>query len=283
MSGREYPMFLTMRILIAIFCLCVLPATGASTALAASTEWVDLGGGKARLLALADPAGDQLEAVLEVELEPGWKTYWREPSGPGIPPMFDFARSRGIAFDEPRFPVPGYLEAGGAKFAGYKNTVRFLFKGRRMIAGADAEIGLDVMIGVCEEICIPATASFTLTGAELRQSDLWAMQAIASAREKLPAAPNEEMRIVDLSRIDDLTLRVEAKVPPDADAADLFVEAPAGWYVAPAKLLSMSVGVATFELPAEKGSSAANGKARFRLTLSIGEQSVEQQMTLSSN
>ena len=217
-----------------------------------------------------------------MELEPGWKTYWREPSGSGIPPMFDFARSRGVAFDEPLFPVPAYLEAGGAKFAGYKDTVRFLVEGRRIIAGAGAEIGLDVMIGVCEEICIPATASFTLTDAELQQSDFLAMQAIASAREKLPAAPNEEMRIVDLSRIDDRTLRVEAKVPQDADAADLFVEAPAGWYVTPAKLLSMTGGVATFELPAEKGSSAAYGKARFRLTLSSGGQSVEQQMTLPS-
>ena len=35
-----------------------------------------------------------LRAGVEIRLDPGWKTYWRDPGDSGVPPTFDFSGSR---------------------------------------------------------------------------------------------------------------------------------------------------------------------------------------------
>lgn len=271
-----------MRTISTILLAVAVSLASISHAAAAATGWQDLGGGKARLLASAQPGSEKVELVLEVQLQPGWKTYWREPSGSGIPPTFDFSASSGFAFDEPRFPVPEYLDSGGSRFAGYKGIIRFLIEGNRTGSGNDGVIALQLLIGVCEEICIPADAHFNLAATDLEQSDFRAMQAIDAARQTLPGQDSESLKIVSVSQAGENTLRVEAKAPASAQTVELFAEAPRGWYVAPAELLSFTGGNAVFELPAERGSSAADGSARFRFTLKSGDGAIEQWHSLDA-
>lgn len=202
---------------------------------AAMTEWQDLGGGKARLVATMNADQTGFSAVLQVELKPGWSTYWRYPGAAGIPPNFDFSRSKGIVVGEPSFPVPKLLGEEKLRYAGYKEKVGFPFEGQ-LDPSTDAMIRLDLLIGVCETICIPATARFEIPGYALLKNDPGAQLAFARAKSLLPRQMGAE-EIIKHKRLDDNgNLKIVLHRKDLFHAPDLFVEGPSDWYLTPAKL-----------------------------------------------
>ena len=62
----------------------------ACPALASSSDWYEAEGGRVRLVTsgAADENG-VIEGALEIDLKPGWKTYWRDPGDAGVPPTLD--------------------------------------------------------------------------------------------------------------------------------------------------------------------------------------------------
>jgi hypothetical protein len=80
-----------------------------------------------RLVVDPDRADDgKIMAVLDVDLEPGWKTYWRDPGSAGIPPMLDFSQSAAYAISRPfALSAAGRVDDGYAVWAGYTAPVRF--------------------------------------------------------------------------------------------------------------------------------------------------------------
>lgn len=169
-----------LSLFMVLLSLLVFPGT----AKAASSQWHDLGGGKARLLAHKDPATNMIEGVIEVKLEPGWKTYWRSPGDSGIPPEFDFSGSDYLGLTDVKFPTPQWINLEDTAFFGYRDTVSFVFSAR---AEDDAaSINLEMLIGVCEEICIPATASLSVSADDLNSSDPRLAVDMAVAKAKLP-------------------------------------------------------------------------------------------------
>lgn len=171
-------------LLIVLLSLVAFPCAGE----AASSQWHDLGGGKARLLAHKDPATNLIEGLIEVKLEKGWKTYWRSPGNSGIPPEFDFSGSDYLDLTVVKFPTPQWITLEDTAFFGYRDTVSFVFTARA--EDAAASINLDMLIGVCEEICIPATANLSVSADELNTSDPRLAVEIALARTKLPQPAN---------------------------------------------------------------------------------------------
>ena len=61
-----------------------------------------------RLLLTADAAG-QIGGGIEIALEPGWYTYWRNPGEAGVPPVFDFSGSENVASVDVMYPAPDAL------------------------------------------------------------------------------------------------------------------------------------------------------------------------------
>ncbi len=61
--------------------------------------------------------------MLEIDLKPGWKTYWRDPGDAGVPPTLDASASSNIASAELSFPAPQRFDDGFAIWAGYKEPV----------------------------------------------------------------------------------------------------------------------------------------------------------------
>ena len=61
-----------------------------------------------------------LRAGIELRLAPGWKTYWRYPGDSGIPPRFDFAKSRNVKSVTVRWPAPQRLTDESGTSIGYK-------------------------------------------------------------------------------------------------------------------------------------------------------------------
>src|SRR3989440_4396542 len=64
-------------------------------------------------------------AGVEIRLAPGWKTYWRYPGDSGIPPRFDFSKSRNVKSVTVHWPAPQRLPEEGGISIGYKTDVVF--------------------------------------------------------------------------------------------------------------------------------------------------------------
>src|ERR1700738_3876716 len=60
-----------------------------------ASPWQRDGHSAVRLLA-GSRSGAVLLGGIAVQLQPGWKTYWRTPGDSGVPPRFDFSKSENI-------------------------------------------------------------------------------------------------------------------------------------------------------------------------------------------
>ena len=247
---------------------------------AASSAWQDIGGGRVRLLAQLDPASRNIDAVVEIELKAGWKTYWREPGASGVPPQFDFSRSQGVRADAPAFPPPELIRLEGVEFAGYRDRVRFPFRATAADGGAGL-LALDLIAGVCEKICIPATASFGIEVAAMQVSDPIAAKAVSEARRALPGPASPDFGLA-ATKIGPDAIEIVAHIAADGAEPNLFVEGPAEWRLTPARLLSRDGGVARFRVdlgavPPDSDVAAA----RLRATLVQGGRGAEQEFVPS--
>ncbi|MEZ5871887.1 MAG: protein-disulfide reductase DsbD family protein [Nitratireductor sp.] len=268
---------------IAGFLAILLAVVAPAVSFAASSDWEDLGGGKARLVAELDPATGIISGVVEFALEDGWKTYWREPGGSGIPPEFDFTGSRLFTPGEVKFPVPRHITLENAEFAGYRGRVLFPFEGSALSLDQAGRIHLSMIAGVCAEVCIPATAEFEIPFAKLMGSDSEAVMVIEDAKASLPAGPHDGLRVIALARDGDAALTVTAEVAQDAPAAELFAEGPAGWNLRPASLVSRDGNTASFRIDlSELDPNLAIGGSLLRLTLGDGASGVEQEMKIGN-
>ncbi len=270
-----------MKNIVRAILLAALTVSSPVAADAAATQWQDLGGGKARLVAVLDPSTSRLSGVVELELNEGWKTYWREPGDSGIPPQFDFNRSVGFTPDEEvLLPVPERIAISGTVFAGYRGRVAFVIGGQVATDQPDTEIRLELLAGVCEEICIPATASFSLPLAALMASDAISQQAIDDAAGYLPKPPRADFTIETATLSDEDTLEVQARLPVVEGDADLFVEGPAGWYFGQPQLIARYEGKAVFAIDTTDSPEGADLTAQtLRFTLTQDGQGVERKLT----
>ena len=72
-----------------------------------------------------DPVLKTVNAVLQVHLQEGWKTYWRAPGDGGAAPRFDFSQSTNIADVIWSWPTPKRYNVLGVDTLGYKKEVNF--------------------------------------------------------------------------------------------------------------------------------------------------------------
>ncbi len=250
----------------------------ASVAQCASSQWIDLGGGKARLLAQADPATGAIDGVVEFVLDDGWKTYWRDPGSSGIPPTFDFTRSTGFSVGEVKFPTPQWIVLPDAEFAGYRGTVRFPFEAE-MSPMSGATLRLSLFAGVCKDICIPAMGEMEIEAEALNRSDPQASLAIGQARLNLPQEPDENRVVLSVTVGDDEIFTARART----DAVDplLLVETPAGWRMGRPLPQEAENGVVEFRAKMTRlDRVAARDALVFRILLIDGDRAVEQMLAV---
>ena len=140
-------------------CLAVAPATAGETA------WQEVAPDVRLRLVTSDvlqQSGDTLStmAALEIDMPAGTKTYWRVPGETGIPTRIDLEGSVGIAGHRMHWPYPTIDTSTG--------YVDFVYAGRTVLpieltlASAAARLEADVLIGICDEICVPAMVRFSL-------------------------------------------------------------------------------------------------------------------------
>lgn len=127
-------------------------------AMATPMRAADTDYGQVRLLNGWKLPDGSIQAALEFDLNPGWKTYWRAPGPNGIPPSFDWLGSRNIGDVEISWPAPHLVGAADAQAVGYTGRTIIPI---RFTPAADGpmRVALYLEFGVCAEICIPANIS----------------------------------------------------------------------------------------------------------------------------
>lgn len=109
-----------------------------------------------------EPSGAQRSAGIVVDMDDGWKTYWRNPGDAGIPPSFDWQRSQNISDVQVLFPLPTrHTDASGEAF-GYFGQVVFPLLATLRDSAQPAVLGLDMFLGICKEVCIPVSVAVSL-------------------------------------------------------------------------------------------------------------------------
>src|SRR3954449_3963724 len=76
-----------------------------------------------RLLA-GSRSGNVLLGGIAIQLQPGWKTYWRTPGDSGVPPRFDFSKSDNVEMVTVLWPAPMKFDDGaGGHSLGYHDQI----------------------------------------------------------------------------------------------------------------------------------------------------------------
>jgi len=105
-----------------------------------------------------EPDGSRV-AALEIVLAPGWHTYWRVPGAAGIPPRFDWSGSVNLASVDYEWPRPEVFERFGLRSYGFDDMLVLPLRLRPHDPAAPLDLALDLDFGVCEDICVPASAT----------------------------------------------------------------------------------------------------------------------------
>lgn len=234
--------------------LCLFVAIPAAVAL--DSDWAETEGGRMRLVIDPEPRADgAILGLLDIELDPGWKTYWRDPGSAGIPPTLDFSQSRGVALEAFKYPAPVRVDDGYAVWAGYTASVRFPLRLRRTSPGA-AEVKAMAFIGICEKICVPFQAELSVDlPAESLASDR-SKSMIAEAMAALPETAGPDFGLESVSVADDQgRIEIVARLPafrPGGAAPQLFVAGPRGSAFAQPVLLADEDGQAHWRVDVER-------------------------------
>jgi len=222
-------------------------------------------------------AGGMHVAALEVRLRPGWKTYWRSPGDAGVPPQFDWRRSRNLSGVEAVWPTPGIIDQGGVRTLGYADVLVLPLQIAPSRPGRDVALSGVIDIGVCSDVCVPITAQVSQT---LPASNTRPDPRIAAALANRPytAAEAGVSRVAcSLSAAEDgLGLRAEIDMPgAGAETAIVEVDDPSIWVAQPDTARKGNRLVAETRLYHVEGRAFALDRSDIRITVLGGAQAVD--------
>lgn len=248
----------------AVFTLALLSATGPARAQQAS-DVVDV-----RVLPGWRTAEGLHIAAIEMRLRPGWMTYWRAPGDAGIPPQFDWRRSKNLTGVEIVWPTPTIRDKGGVRTIGYSDVLILPIRVLPARAGSDVTLKGRIEMGVCRDICVPVDVNVS---GQLPKAPVKPDPRIAAALASRPDTAAEagvRGATCRISPIDGgLGLRAEVDMPGAAGykAAVIEVDNPQIW-VAPAKMSHQGNRlIADTRLYHAEGRSFALDRSGVRITV----------------
>ncbi|MGQ5200010.1 protein-disulfide reductase DsbD domain-containing protein [Brucella abortus] len=207
--------------ILAPFILAVL----AIPAQASTSAWTETPGGRVRVVIEGgDPAitgKQEVRGALQIELRPGWKTYWRNPGDAGVPPQISI---EGDAKAQIAFPAPVRFAGDEEGGIGYKKPVSLpvtfhIEPGGKRLKG-------HAFLGMCENICVPVLTEFDFPLDADRQKssseNLAARTVVETAFAQLPAPASPDFGVSAVKHDKDEAIFDVALPDPNAPA-ELFV------------------------------------------------------------
>ena len=200
-----------------ILAQCLIAAVAAASIASAWCAPVQRPHIEAELIAekLALRPGEPVTMALRLKMEKRWHTYWRNPGDSGLPTKITWTLPQGFTAGPIQWPAPRRINVGPLTNFGYEGEI-FLLSDIQVPAGLAPGSAVPITARadwlVCEEICIPGDATFSVM---LPVSDeaagvdpKWA-KAIERTREQLPRKL-DGWSLDAYLRGDDLVLRLSS-------------------------------------------------------------------------
>jgi DsbC/DsbD-like thiol-disulfide interchange protein len=111
-------------------------------------------------------AGHTTHLGLRFQLEQGWHVYWVNPGDSGEPPRVKWQLPTGVTVGEVEWPTPRRLGTSTIVDFGYEDDVMLVVPMHavaRLATQGLAQLGAEVKVLVCREMCIPGKAQLSLT------------------------------------------------------------------------------------------------------------------------
>ncbi len=255
-----------------------------AAALAAS-QWRGHEGARTRLI--AGPAtSDGWIIGWQVDLQPGWKTYWRSPGEAGLPPRLRFDGSSNLADAEIAFPLPDRFDFFGIESFGYADqlVLPVTVTAEDPSRPVDLQVAADFM--VCSDICIPHQGAYEMTLTPGQRAPKAQAALVAAALERVPAkAAQGPVRVEEITvrgPAGRQTLSVIIAADQQLEQPDLFIEVDAAFGLgAPAFALLQDGTRGRFVVAVDGGPErrSLSGET-VPVTVSAGKHAVERTLTL---
>lgn len=158
--------------------IAVASARAATTA----SDWVGDSRSAFRLISGAAKDGT-LHAGVEIRLAPGWKTYWRYAGDSGVPPRFDFTKSKNVKSVAVEFTAPQAWRDETGTAIGYKHEVIFPLRITAQDAARPVTLELMLDYAICERLCVPVSGEAQL---QIMPSAAANNAALAEAQSRVP-------------------------------------------------------------------------------------------------
>ncbi|HEY8275558.1 MAG TPA: protein-disulfide reductase DsbD domain-containing protein [Methyloceanibacter sp.] len=230
-SNAAFAAMRPMLVLVVLVATVSLPSAGEETWVAATNSKLRLFGGTTKAV-----SGEELMAGIQLHMDEGWKTYWRNPGDSGVPPQFDWSGSINLKEAKVLYPAPHRFADAGGTAIGYSSEVIFPVKLTPERPGEAIELKLAFDFGLCKSLCIPNHAKLGLKlkpETMLDEADTKLLKG-AFGRVPQPITPDALPAIGMIEAKFDVekpSIVIEALYPPDAADTDLFVDIADGTYV----------------------------------------------------
>lgn len=183
-----------------------------------------------RLIAAPGLTNGRYRAAIDIAMEAGAHTYWKQPGDAGVPPVFSFNGSENVADAHVVFPTPSRISEEGIEAFGYMDEAVFPVLVTPKDAAKPAVLKANVTYAVCRKICIPGHGTATLNLPPKAETADTAKVDRALANVPIPISPvlRQDLSIEPVAGTDKptWTLTWSGKTP----VADIFAEAPEGFY-----------------------------------------------------
>lgn len=221
---------------------------------AVMSDWASNEGGRMRLVVLDADANGNRAAVLQIEPNPGWTTYWREPGDSGIPPSVTFAPGSPFGLASLSFPVPKRLDNGDVRDIGYDTAVSLPMVLTGPFSQATMPLDATVFIGLCRNICIPFQADLTVALSPGTEASAEEAAILVDAQTRLPESPSADFAVSGFAMAADLKkLRLELVLPKGAsERPQIMATGPNGYVFTDYSATPTADGRLTVELPIAK-------------------------------
>ena len=211
-------------------------------------------------------------AGLQIDLAPGWKTYWRQPGDVGIPAQFTWAGSGNVENIKVLWPRPKVTMDYGMRSLGYDTRVVLPLV---MTTQGNGPVRLKgrVMFGVCEDVCIPVEYKIDTTIQRGGTSD----RALQAAIDAQPSVKRAKVVCEFTPYKTGLKVKLSIKTPALGKEEHMAVEFadPDLWVGTPELTRQGGTLSAQVKVLANSGQMPLIDRAGLRTTLIAGTKAVE--------
>ncbi|WP_455853396.1 protein-disulfide reductase DsbD family protein [Pantoea endophytica] len=162
--------------------LLLLLASCAITAQAADTGWLrNAQNSHAEVRLRSASHNDNQQLLLDIRLQPGWKTYWRTPGEGGVAPEIRWQTPEVKA--QWFWPAPERFDVSGLTTQGYKGDITLPIELAKL---SSQQLAGTLTLSTCSDVCILTDFPFSL---DLTQpADAHFARDFAEAMGRIPAA-----------------------------------------------------------------------------------------------